>query len=205
MTRFFLRGFPHSVLAACILGGLFLGRTESAIAASDAVVRTTQQGMHSWKTAAGRLFMVAGTYQDTTAYRRSVSFCFQENDQGDWLQVPIVESKVDLTNEWTTASLGETTLRDAAVVPLGKDVYLIIANRHTDSPTIVVKRYRLSAAGNDYPDGPAMLFVPVSTATYQVAKLKSVEAVLDRELAAPSLSSAANRAMPRQREPKDRQ
>ncbi len=205
MTRLFLHGFPHAVLAACLFGALLPGRTGSANAASDAVVRTTQQGVHSWKTTSGKLFMVAGTYQDTTAYRRSVSFYFQENDQGDWMQVPIVESKVDLTTEWTTASRGETTLRDAALVPLGKDVHLIIADRRADGPTIVVKRYRLSAAGNDYPDGPAMLFVPVATATYQVAKVKSIEAVLDRELAAPGLSSAANRAMPRQREPKARQ
>lgn len=179
-----LHSFRRSILATCLLGTLVLGRVETTNAATDANVRTTQQGVHSWKINSGTLFMVAGTYQDTTAYRRSVSFYFQANGNSDWRQVPIVESQVDLTTAWTTASRGETTLRDAIVVPRGQSVYLVIADRFSDKPTIGVKRYKLSAAGPDYPDGPGTLFVPLSTAVYQTAKLKSVEAVLDREITA---------------------
>lgn len=180
----FLHGFRLVVLAACLSSSFAIGAPRLAHAATDSIVRTTQQGIHSWKIEAGKLFMVAGTYQDTTTYRRSMSFYFQANGGSEWQQVPIVESEVDLTTDWTSASRGETTLRDAAVVLRGKTIHLIIANRVADKPTIAVARYRFSVGGDDYPDAPAALFVPMSTASYQLTRIKSIEAVLDKEIAA---------------------
>ena len=173
-----------SFLAACLLGALAFSGAGSAHAAADAVVRTTQQGLHSWKIETGKLYMVAGSYQDTVAYRRSMSFYFQSNGQSEWHQVPIVESQVDLTTAWTSASRGETTLRDAIVVPRGKNVYLVIANRMADKPAITVARYKFVLDSDDFPDGPSALFVPLSSASYPLKNVKSIEAVLDKEAAA---------------------
>jgi hypothetical protein len=180
----FSYSFRSLALAACVACSFTLGDTSVAHAASDTVVRTTQQGVHSWKTAEGKLFMVAGTYQDAVTYRRSMSFYFQANGESNWRQVPIVESPVDFTTEWTSASRGEATLRDAVVVPRGNAIYLVIANRVVDKPTIAVARYKFSMGGEDYPDAPEALFVPLSASSYPLAKTKSIEAVLDKELVA---------------------
>jgi hypothetical protein len=173
-----------SFLTACLLGAVAVCGTGPVHAATDAVVRTTQQGLHSWKLQSGKLFMVASTYQDTVTYRRSMSFYYQSSGQSEWQQVPIVESQVDLTTAWTSASRDETTLRDAVVVPRGKNVYLVIANRLVDKPTIAVSRYKFALDSDDFPDGPSALFVPLSTASYQLANVKSIEAVLDKEMSA---------------------
>jgi len=171
------------MLALCLSAALLFSGADSVRAATNAV-RTTQQGLHSWHTESGKLYAVTGTYQDTTTYRRSMSFYFQANGESEWQQVPIVESSVDLTTEWTSASRGETTWRDAVVVPRGKNVYLIIANRVIHKAAISVARYKFSPSGDDFPDAPAALFVPLSQATHQLARFKSIEAVLDKEIAA---------------------
>lgn len=173
-----------SLLAACLLGVLVFSDAGPAHAAADAVVRSTQQGLHSWKIQSGKLFMVAGTYQDTVTYRRSMSFYFQSDGDSEWQQVPIAESRVKLTTDWTSASRGETTLRDAVLVPRGKVVYLVIASRMVDRPTIAVSRYKFALDSDDFPDGPSALFIPLSTTSYQLANVKSIEAVLDKEVTA---------------------
>ncbi|MEH6435930.1 hypothetical protein [Massilia sp. DD77] len=162
----------------------FFSPASHAVAATDSVVRTPQQGLHSWRTKTGKLFLVAGTYQDSKTYRRSMSFYHQEAGDGVWQLVPIVESNVDLTTEWMSASRDETTLRDAVVVPQANAVYLIIASRTADRPTITVSRYKFSSAGDDFPDAPIHLFVLISTTSYSLSKQRSVEAVLDKEVAA---------------------
>jgi len=156
--------------------------TSTSVTKATAPVFTTQQGLHTWNTKSGKLFMVTGTYQDTTSYRRSISFYFKEENDPTWLQVPIIESAVDSTTAWTSASRGETTLRDATVFARGNGIYLIIAELDVKKAIISVSRYKFSSTEEDFPDGPEKLFIPKSTKKYQLSKIKSIEGALNLEI-----------------------
>jgi hypothetical protein len=180
-------------LSNALLLALFFAAAPSITAAKETAtsivvtkatppVFTTQQGLHTWDTKSGKLFMVSGTYQDTTNYRRSISFYFKDESDPTWLQVPIIESAVDYTTAWTSASSGETTLRDAIVIARGMGIYLIIAELDVKKTIISVSRYQFSSAGEKFLDGPGKLFIPKSAKTYQLSKIKSIEDALNLEI-----------------------
>jgi len=155
----------------------------AGVTAPPPVIRTTDQGLHHIGVAGGQLTVVIGTYQNTQVYKRSLSAYFQRNGESKLNLVPIVESEVDYTTEWFNLSRGETTLADAALVSKGSSVNLIIVDRSPEKNVFTVKRYLFREAGNDYPDGPGMLFVPQSSKTLSSKKSDSVESVLKREIA----------------------
>lgn len=150
---------------------------------ANAAIPTTRQGMHALKTGDGQLFMVAGTYQDTTTYRRSLAFYFQGAKQTEWQHVPIVEGKVDYVTEWFSASRGETTLRDAVLLQHGDSIQLVIAEKPAGQSRVTVARYKFTTAGDDYPDGPGYLFVPASAGGPIATKARTVEEALAGETA----------------------
>lgn len=174
--RFAAMGFVYLFVVAGPVHG-------AAATMSGGAIPTTRQGLHTFTTKAGQLFMVAGTYQDTTTYRRSLAFYFQAAKQTEWQHVPIVQSDVDYVTEWFSASRGETTLRDAVLLRDGDSIQLIIAEKPGGQLPITVARYRFTTAGDDYPDGPGYLFVPVSAGGPITTKSRTVEEALTSETA----------------------
>ena len=56
-----------------------------------ASVTSQQQGLHQWPVLKGKLILVNGTYQDTTSYKRSLTFYFESKAGAEWLHVPVVD------------------------------------------------------------------------------------------------------------------
>ena len=92
-----------------------------AFAAAAMAQAAPKQGVTEWKLASGKLILVAGTYQDTTSYKRSMTFYHQEKTGAEWMHVPIAEGKVDFPLTFFSISSGETTVEDAVVVARGED------------------------------------------------------------------------------------
>jgi hypothetical protein len=169
----------HVALSLALLTGSLA--PYSADAATPGAVRTIDQGIHKLNALDGQLVIITGTYQDTTAYKRSLSVFFQKNGDPVWHHVPIAEDKDTLTTEWFHVSRGESTLSDAAVVQRGKDIFLIVVERNPDKRVFKTTRYRFQKSGDDYPDAPSLLFVPQSSNTVSGTKSDTVETMLQKE------------------------
>jgi hypothetical protein len=147
-----------------------------------APVATTKQGLQQWRALNGKLILIAGTYQDTTTYKRSLTFFFEEKTGGEWLHVPVIESEADHTLTWFSISAGDATVADAVVTTQDNNIYVIIAERTADKGGIRAVWYKLVSAGEDFPDGPAHLFKSISNNAYPKTKL-TIEEVLKKETA----------------------
>lgn len=165
---------------ACVLA--LAASAMTSLEAQAAPVPSTRQGLQQWRALNGKLILVAGTYQDTTTYKRSLTFFFEEKLGAEWLHVPVIESEADHTLTWFSISAGDTTVADAVVTTQGDSTYLIIAQRKADKSGISAVWYKFVATGDDFPDGPAYVFKPISNNAYPKTKL-SVEDVLKKEAA----------------------
>ena len=139
-----------------------------------------QQGMHELRALNGRLLMVAGSYHDTTSYKRSMTFYFEVRPGGEWLHVPVIESEVDHELTLFSVGKGEETVEDAVLTTQGNDHYLIVAEKKAG--IVVARWYKFAAAGADYPDGPAYMFKPVGANTYAKSANSTVATVLQKEV-----------------------
>lgn len=171
-------------IALCVYAMVvvFSALAAPAPAAHAATIASTKQGLQQWHTLNGKLIMVTGTYQDTTTYKRSLTFYFEEKAGGEWQHVPVIESEADHTLTWFSVSAGETTDADAVVSTQGEGIYLITATRKADKNSILVNWYKFVAAGDDFPDGPAYLFKSISNGAYPKTRM-SIEEVLKKESA----------------------
>lgn len=149
-------------------------------AASAASFTTMQQGMQQLKALNGKLIMVAGSYHDTTSYKRSLTFYFEEKAGGEWLHVPVIASEVDHDLTFFSVSKGDETIEDAVLTTQGADNFLIVAEKKGSG--VVARWYKFAAAGTDFPDGPAYMFKPAGTKTYAKATNPTVESVLQKEV-----------------------
>lgn len=170
------------VAVACALALGLGGMAAVATPAGAAVIGSTRQGVQQWPALNGKLILVAGIYQDTTSYKRSLTFFFEEKPGGEWLHVPIIESEADHTLTWFSISAGEITVADAAVKTQGSSIYLIVAEQKADKSGISANWYKLSAAGDKFAEGPAYVFASVSNHLYPKTRM-SVEDVIKKETA----------------------
>lgn len=147
------------------------------------------QGVHKWDTPGGKLVLVHGTYQDTLHYRRNYSFYFQPEGSDDWLQVPIMDKKGIPNIGWDSASHGEVTLADGAVVQRADGMYFITASKqrkgsgYEPGDVTVVWHHLLDAGDNDH-DGTAQQFSPAATRIVRAVP-DGVEDVLEKEARLP--------------------
>ncbi|AVR97104.1 hypothetical protein [Pseudoduganella armeniaca] len=74
-----------------ILKQLILAGSLALAAQASATVSSQQQGLHQWPALKGKLILINGTYQDTTTYKRSLTFYFESKPGGEWLHVPVVD------------------------------------------------------------------------------------------------------------------
>jgi len=176
--------FRPLILAGC----LALASCGGACAApAAAVVGSQQQGMHQWKALDGKLILINGTYQDTSSYKRSLTFYFESKAGPEWLHVPVVDSPTGQTLTWFSVSQGEQTVADAAVVARADGVQLVIAETRPGARTpITVRWYQLAEAGDDNPDGPAYAFKKMSATSYPASAKLTIEQVLKKEVSARS-------------------
>lgn len=149
-------------------------------AASAATFTTMQQGMQQLKALNGKLIMVTGSYHDTTSYKRSLTFYFEEKPGGEWLHVPVIASEVDHDLTFFSVSKGEETIEDAVLTTQGADNFLIVAEKKGTG--VIAHWYKFAAAGADYPDGPAFMFKPAGTKSYAKNSNPTVENVLQKEV-----------------------
>lgn len=148
-----------------------------------ASVTSQQQGLHQWPVLKGKLILVNGAYQDTTSYKRSLTFYFESKAGAEWLHVPVVDSASEQALTWFSISRGEQTVADAAVVARADGVELVVAETRPGARApIAVRRYRLSEAGDDHPDGPAYFFKKMSGSSYPASAKLTVEQVLKKEV-----------------------
>ncbi|AXA90616.1 hypothetical protein [Massilia sp. YMA4] len=174
----------HNVVKSLLLAGaLSLAVHGGASAApAGATVSSQQQGMHQWSVLKGKLILVNGTYQDTTSYKRSLTFFFESKPGGEWLHVPVVDSASEQELTWFSISQGEQTVADAAVVARGDAVELVVAEtKPGKSAPIAVRWYRLAESDDDNPDGPAYYFKKLSATSYPAKAKLTVEQVLKKE------------------------
>jgi len=174
-------GILISALIALALSGA-AAPASAATANTNAVVRSTQQGLQQWSIAGGKLMLVNGSYQDTTTYKRSLTFYFREAGNDAWNHVPIIETEVDRPLTWFSESQGETTQADALVWQKPDGVYLVTASVTTTPNEFRVVIYKFVEAGDDFPDGPAHLFKRVAEKKCPARKCASVEDALKWEL-----------------------
>jgi hypothetical protein len=165
--------FKTLLLAACLAFSL----------PASASVTSDQQGLHQWPALDGKLILVNGTYQDTSTYKRSLTFYFQSKADAEWLHVPLIDSDGAPVFTWFSISQGEQTVADAAVVARAGGVELVVAEtRPGMAAPITVRTYRLAEAGDDMPDGPAYYFKKISATRYPASATLTVEQVLKKEV-----------------------
>lgn len=181
----------NNVLKSVLLAGCMAlaaqGGASAAPAAGSATVSSQQQGLHQWSVLKGKLILVNGTYQDTTSYKRSLTFYFESKPGGEWLHVPVVDGAGEPDLTWFSISQGEQTVADAAVVARGDAVELVVAEtKPGKSAPVAVRWYRLAESDDDNPDGPAYYFKKVATSSYAAKAKLTVEQVLKKEIASRS-------------------
>lgn len=151
--------------------------TPAKVAAAQ-IIPSTKQGMQKFPQPSGNLIMIAGSYQDVTTYKRSLTFYFTDKAGTDWDHVPIYDVEVGNTLTWFSISSGETTTADAELALHGDTAYLIIAERPAKGQ-INATWFKLIEADGNSNDGPAHQFVKVATHSYP--RTKSIEDVLKAE------------------------
>jgi hypothetical protein len=169
-----------ALTCALFLGSLAAASAASAQPSGARSILSTQQGVHQLPALDGKLILVAGTIADTLTYKRTLSFYFTSKNDTDWLHVPVIESKVDHTLTMYSISRGEEIIVDAAVTVRDKKVYLVQVMRNKDGNGGLVRWFELAEGGDEYPDGPAYVFKPVSSMKYKAPA--TVEDVLRTEL-----------------------
>jgi hypothetical protein len=145
-----------------------------------------KQGLHQWPAMKGKLILVTGTYQDTTAFRRSYNFYYKDGKDEAWNQVPLLNKAGRMQLEWDSASGGEVTLADGVVSARNDAVYFIVADKRADhgyaeKGDITVTWYKLAQAGDELPDGPAYYLKPEFTRSYPKSAA-TVESILTKEM-----------------------
>lgn len=145
-----------------------------------ATIASTQQGMQQWRALSGKLIVIAGTWQDTSSYKRSLTFYFEEKPGSEWMHVPVMESEADHTLTMFSVSQGDDLVEDAVVTTQGSASYLIVAQKKASA--VVATWYKFGEAGAAYPDGPAYMFTPVGAHTYAKNTGPTVESVLQKEV-----------------------
>jgi hypothetical protein len=148
--------------------------------AAAATVASTQQGMQQWRALTGKLIVIAGNYHDTTIYKRSLTFYFEEKPGAEWLHVPVMESEADHTLTLFSVSEGDDLVEDAVVTTQGTATYLIVAAKKPAG--VVATWYKFGEAGAAFPDGPAYMFKPVGSNAYANNTRPSIESVLQKEV-----------------------
>lgn len=152
--------------------------------ANAVTIPTTQQGVHQLKTRNGKLIVVGGSFQDTTTYKRSLTFYVEAKPGAEWLHVPVVTSPADHELTWFSVSRGDDTIEDALVTTQGDEVFLIIAEKKPAG--VVASWYRFSEAGPDDIDGPAYLFKRTGAREYAKNTRPTVDGVLKQEARMPA-------------------
>lgn len=142
------------------------------------IIPSTKQGMQKFAQPGGNLVMIAGSYQDVTTYKRSLTFYFVDKTSTDWDHVPIYDVEVGNTLTWFSISTGETTTADAVLALYGDAAYLIIAERPAKGQ-INATWFKLIEADGNSNDGPAHQFVKIATHVHP--RTKSIEDVLKAE------------------------
>lgn len=171
--------FKTLILACCV--------TLAIPGSGSASVSSQQQGLHQWPVFKGKLVLINGTYEDTTTYKRSLTFYFEGKPGSEWLHVPVIDSETERTLTWFSISRGEQTIADAVVVARDDGVELVLAETRPGARApIAVRWYRLAEAGDDNPDGPAYFFKKISATSYPASAKLTVEQVLKKEVSAKS-------------------
>lgn len=166
-----------------LLKALILAGSLTLAVQADAAVSSQQQGLHQWPALKGKLILINGTYQDTTTYKRSLTFYFESRPGAGWLHVPVVDGAGAQALTWFSISQGEQTVADAAVVARGDGIELVVAEtRPGKSAPIAVRRYRLAESDDDNPDGPAYYFKTLSATSYPAKARQTVDTVLKKEI-----------------------
>lgn len=142
------------------------------------IVTSNKQGVQKFHLPSGNLIMVAGSYQDVTTYKRSLTFFFADKNSGEWDHVPIYDVEVGHTLTWFGISSGETTVADAMLALHGESAYLIVAARPAKGQ-ISATWFKLIEADGNTNDGPAHQFVKIATHSYP--RTRSIEDVLQAE------------------------
>lgn len=181
----------NSTLNKLLLAGCLAlaapGSANAGPAPAPTSVGSQQQGLHQWKALDGKLILINGTYQDTTSYKRSLTFYFESKAGAEWLHVPVIDSETQQAMTWFSISQGEQTVADAAVVARADGVQLVVAETRPGARgPITVRWYQLAEAGDDQPDGPAYFFKKTSATSYPASAKLTVEQVLKKEVSSKS-------------------
>jgi hypothetical protein len=177
----------NTLLKQLILAGSLALSVLGAGAPAGAAVSSQQQGLHQWPALKGKLILINGTYQDTTTYKRSLTFYFESKPGAAWLHVPVIDSASEPELTWFSISQGEQTVADAAVVARGDSVELVVAEtKPGKTAPVVVRRYRLAESDDDNPDGPAYYFKKLSATSLPAKAGQTVERVLKKEVSSGS-------------------
>lgn len=174
----------NSILKTLLLASCVALAAHGGVSAAPgaAIVSSQQQGLHQWPVLKGKLVLVNGTYQDTTTYKRSLTFYFESKPGAEWLHVPVIDSPTEQDMTWFSISQGEQTVADAAVVARGETVELVIAEtKPGKSAPIAVRWYRLAESDDDNPDGPGYFFKKTAATSYPAKAKLTVEQVLKKE------------------------
>lgn len=148
------------------------------------------QGLHQWPASGGKLFLVVGTYQDITAYRRSYTFYFKTPGDDAWNQV-VAPSDVagGQSFTWNSSTHGEFTFADGIVVQRPDGVYFVVVRKsldgaasYADKQTASATWYKLTLSDDDHPDDAPYQFKAVFKRPYP-RSAQSVDALLAREAA----------------------
>ncbi|MFK3737262.1 hypothetical protein [Massilia sp. TN1-12] len=174
-------------LAAALACSVALLAGHALVMAAPAETYPLKQGLHQWTAGTGKLMLVAGTYQDTTTFRRAYSFYFKEANDDAWNQVPVPDKNKLPQFTWNSAVGGETTLADGIVAARQDGIYFVVADKrvernksYVDKGDIFVTWYKFTQAGDDHPDDPPYAFKPAFTRTYPKTA-DTVDAILARE------------------------
>lgn len=146
-----------------------------------------KQGLHQWPAAGGKLMLVVGTYQDTTAFRRTYSFYFKTAKDDAWNQVTLADKDGRPQATWNSADHGEFTLADGIVVAHPDGVYFVVADKpmagnanYDDKRDASATWYKLTLADDEHPDDAPYQFKPAFKRAYPKTA-QTVDAILARE------------------------
>lgn len=157
--------------------------------AQGAGIYPLTQGLHQWVTSGGKLILVVGTYQDSTAFHRSYSFYFKTANDDAWNQVAVPAKDGASQFTWNSASHGEFTLADGIVVQRADGVYFVVADKpmvkganYADKRDASTTWYKLTLADDDHPDDVPYQFKPAFKHSY-AQTTQTIDAILSREAA----------------------
>lgn len=144
------------------------------------------QGVHTYSLSIGKVTLVAGSYQDTTSFRRTYNFFFTPKDDTSFNQVPLVRGQDDLEFTIASAGSGDDTIADGLVVQQGGKLFFVHAAKGgkkagKNAGDVTATWFQFAEAPDSEPDGPAYALKPTFTRTYPAASKLNVDAVLRKE------------------------